>query len=87
LFGGKNKVEKGKFLYPKPLKNYLLKIKTNETLLSFFLIIVSLSKSDAQSISMGAISSGGDSYSSPTSRLSFTTGQVMSGTYKNASNT
>lgn len=55
-------------------------------LLPFFVIILSLSKSDAQSISMEAISSGGDSYTSPTSRLSFTGGQVMSGTYTNGSN-
>ncbi len=53
----------------------------------FFAIIFSISKIEAQSISMGSISSGGDSYTSPTSRLSFTTGQVMSGTYKNSSNT
>lgn len=52
-------------------------------LLLFFVIILSLSKTDAQSISMEAISSGGDSYTSSTSRLSFTTGQVMSASYTN----
>ena len=56
-------------------------------LLLLFAIILSVSKSDAQSISMGAISSGGDNYTSPTSSLSFTGGQVMSGTYTNGSNT
>ena len=52
-----------------------------------FVIMFSISKMEAQSISMESISSGGGSYTSPTSRLSFTAGQVMSGTYKNASNT
>ena len=56
-------------------------------LILFFTIIFSISKTDAQSISMESISSGGDSYTSPTSRLSFTGGQVMSGTYTNTNNT
>jgi hypothetical protein len=56
-------------------------------LLPLLVIILSLSKSNAQSISMEAISSGGDSYTNSMSRLSFTCGQVMSATYKNTSNT
>ena len=52
-----------------------------------FAIILSVSKSEAQSISMETISSGGDNYTNPTSRLSFSGGQVMSGTYTNGSNT
>ncbi len=52
----------------------------------FFAIIFSISKTDAQSISMEAITSGGDSYTGPTSSLSFSAGQVMSGTYTNGSN-
>ena len=56
-------------------------------LILFLAIMLSVSKTEAQSISMEAISSGGDSYSNSTSRLSFTSGQVMSGTYKNSSNT
>ena len=56
-------------------------------LILFFTIIFSFSKTDAQSISMESISSGGDSYTNSTSRLSFTNSQVMSGTYTNGSNT
>lgn len=41
---------------------------------------------NAQSISMGTISSGGDSYTNSTSMLSFTTGEVTSGTYRNGNN-
>ena len=52
-----------------------------------FAIVLSVSKSEAQSISMESISSGGDTYTNPTSRLSFTSGQVMSGTYTNINNT
>jgi hypothetical protein len=64
-----------------------LKNKKMKTLLPFFVIILSLSYSEAQSISMESISSGGDTYTNSTSRLSFTSGQVMSGTYANSSNT
>jgi hypothetical protein len=53
----------------------------------FFAILFSVSKIGAQSISMEAISSGGDSYTSASSRLSFTVGQAMSETKKNSSNT
>jgi hypothetical protein len=56
-------------------------------LLLFFVIILLVSKSDAQSISMEAISSGGDSYTSSTSSLSFTAGQVMSSNHTNGSHT
>jgi hypothetical protein len=81
-------IKKRKIFLPggalKKSKQQKIKMKT---LLPFFMIIFLLSKSDAQSISIESISSGGDSYSNTTSHLSFTTGQVMSGTYKNSSNT
>jgi hypothetical protein len=56
-------------------------------LLQLLIIFSCLSGINAQSISMEAISSGGDSYTSSRSRLSFTDGQLMSGTHKNSSNT
>jgi hypothetical protein len=52
-------------------------------LLLFLAIMLSVSKSEGQSISMEAISSGGDNYTNSTSGLSFTTGQVMSASYTN----
>ena len=52
----------------------------------FFVILFSTAKTNAQSISMGTISSGGDSYTNSTSMLSFTTGEVTSGTYRNGNN-
>ncbi len=52
----------------------------------FFTILLSVSKINAQSISMEAISFGGDSYTNSTSHLSFTSGQVMSSNYSNGSN-
>jgi hypothetical protein len=54
-----------------------IKIKQMKKIILFFAIIFSVSKTDAQSISMASISSGGDSYSSSTLRLSFTGGQVL----------
>ena len=56
-------------------------------LILFFALILFVSKIDAQSISMEAISSGGDSYTTATSHLSFTTGQVMSASYTNGGKT
>jgi hypothetical protein len=78
--------KKNSFILPAS-KKWLLKNKKMKILLPLFVIILSLFKADAQSISMEAISSGGDSYTNSASRLSFTGGQVMSGTYKNTSNT
>ena len=61
-------------------------IDMKKIVICFFIYCIT-AVANAQSISMEAISSGGDNYASATSRLSFTTGQVMSGTYKNSSNT
>ncbi len=52
----------------------------------FILAIVYSFVTNAQSISMGTISSGGDSYTNSTSMLSFTTGEVTSGNYRNGNN-
>lgn len=49
-------------------------------------IIYSTVNANGQSISMGTISSGGDSYANSSSMLSFTTGEVTSGTYRNGNN-
>ena len=52
----------------------------------FFIILFSTARANTQSISMGTISSGGESYTNSTSMLSFTTGEVTSGTYRNGNN-
>lgn len=51
-----------------------------------FLLVYLTSVVNAQSITMGTISSGGDSFANAQSMLSFTTGEVNSGTFKNGNN-
>lgn len=57
--------------------------------MSFILLvfIFTFDQSDAQSISMESISSGGELFSGPNSILTFTTGEIMSATYTGGNTT